>query len=67
MDETRAREEASQTLVDFELIARPVRFDEEPTGTRRARGFDEHVDDTPELPGYESEPLIDFKVMGAVT
>jgi crotonobetainyl-CoA:carnitine CoA-transferase CaiB-like acyl-CoA transferase len=52
--------------VDFDLIASPVQFDEQPTGTKRAPEFNEHGDEILASLGYDTEQIIDFKVKGAV-
>jgi crotonobetainyl-CoA:carnitine CoA-transferase CaiB-like acyl-CoA transferase len=53
--------------VDFELVASPVQFDEEPTPTTRGPEFNEHGDEILASLGYAPDEIIDLKVKGAIT
>ncbi len=52
--------------VPFELVASPVQFDQQPTGTNRAPEFNEHCDEILASIGLDEEQIIDLKVKGAV-
>jgi crotonobetainyl-CoA:carnitine CoA-transferase CaiB-like acyl-CoA transferase len=52
--------------VDFELVASPVQFDEEPTPTARGPEFNEHGDEILASLGYDDEQIIELKVKGAI-
>ena len=52
--------------IDFELVASPVQFDEEPMPTARGPEFNEHGDEILAALGYEADQIIDLKVKGAV-
>jgi len=52
--------------VDFELVASPVQFDEQPTPTARGPEFNEHGDEILASLGYDPEQIIALKVKGAV-
>ena len=51
---------------EFELVASPVQFDEEPTPTRRAPEFNEHGDEILRELGMDMEQIIELKAAGAV-
>ena len=51
----------------FELVATPVQFDEQPSGTARAPEFNEHGDEILKEAGYEMEQILELKAEGAVT
>ncbi len=52
---------------EFELVASPVQFDEQPTGTRRAPEFNEHGDEILQELGLDMERILALKAAGAVT
>ena len=52
---------------EFELVASPVQFDEQPPALRRAPLFAEHTDDVLEASGSTGTRIIQLKVDGAVT
>ncbi|MBW2241113.1 MAG: CoA transferase [Deltaproteobacteria bacterium] len=52
---------------EFELVASPVQFDEEPTPTSRAPEFNEHGDEILEELGLDMERILELKAAGAVT
>jgi crotonobetainyl-CoA:carnitine CoA-transferase CaiB-like acyl-CoA transferase len=52
---------------DFELVASPVQFDEQPLQLRRGPSFAEHTDTTLEALGYDWDRIIELKVDGVVT
>lgn len=58
---------ATSSGIDFELVASPVQFDEQPTGTSRAPDFNEHGDEILEELGLSQEQVIELKIAGAVT
>jgi len=51
----------------FDLVATPVQFDEQPSGTARAPEFNEHGDEILKEAGYEMEQILELKAEGAVT
>jgi crotonobetainyl-CoA:carnitine CoA-transferase CaiB-like acyl-CoA transferase len=51
---------------DFELVASPVQFDEQPTPTRRAPDFNEQADAILQEIGLDPDQIIDLKTAGAV-
>ncbi len=53
--------------VPFELAATPVQFDEQPTGTGRSPGFNEHGDEILAGLGYDEAAVLALKAAGAVT
>jgi crotonobetainyl-CoA:carnitine CoA-transferase CaiB-like acyl-CoA transferase len=53
--------------VEFDLVASPVQFDEQPTGTQRAPEFNEHGDEILQQLGYDWDTIIAMKAAGAVT
>jgi crotonobetainyl-CoA:carnitine CoA-transferase CaiB-like acyl-CoA transferase len=61
MQETETRDGTS-----FELVASPVQFDEEPTGTNRAPEFNEHGDAILEELGYDWDRILELKATGGV-
>jgi crotonobetainyl-CoA:carnitine CoA-transferase CaiB-like acyl-CoA transferase len=50
----------------FELVASPVQFDEQPTGTRRAPDFNEHGDEILQELGLDMDAILELKATGAV-
>ncbi len=58
---------ATSEGVEFDLVASPVQFDEQPTGTRRAPDFNEHGDAILAELGLDEETVLDLKMKGAVT
>lgn len=58
---------ATRQGVEFDLVASPVQFDEQPTGTRRAPEFNEHGDEILQELGYDWDAIIALKAAGAVT
>lgn len=57
---------ATKEGTPFELVASPVQFDEEPTGTRRAPEFNEHGDEILRELGLDMERILELKASGAV-
>ncbi|HEV7732647.1 MAG TPA: CoA transferase [Candidatus Binatia bacterium] len=51
---------------DFELVATPVQFDEQPTPTRRGPELNEHGDDILQELGMDMDRIIALRVSGAV-
>ncbi len=58
---------ATREGVEFELVASPVQFDEEPTATARAPEFNEHGDEILQELGYDWDRIVELKAPGAVT
>ena len=58
---------ATKAGTPFELVATPVQFDEEPSGTRRAPEFNEHGDEILKEAGYDMDRILALKAAGAVT
>jgi crotonobetainyl-CoA:carnitine CoA-transferase CaiB-like acyl-CoA transferase len=58
---------ATREGTPFELVANPVQFDEQPTGTRRAPEFNEHGDEILRELGLDMERILALKAAGAVT
>ncbi len=58
---------ATKHGVEFDLVASPVQFDENPTPTSRAPEFNEHGDELLEEIGYDWDAIIALKAAGAVT
>jgi crotonobetainyl-CoA:carnitine CoA-transferase CaiB-like acyl-CoA transferase len=58
---------ATREGTEFELVASPVQFDEEPTPTQRAPEFNEHGDDILQEIGLDMERILELKAAGAVT
>jgi len=58
---------ATSDGTEFELVASPVQYDEQATGTARAPEFNEHGDAILEALGYDTERILALKVAGAVT
>jgi crotonobetainyl-CoA:carnitine CoA-transferase CaiB-like acyl-CoA transferase len=58
---------ATQEGVEFELVASPVQFDQKPTQTSRAPGFNEHGDAILEELGLDWDRIVELKAAGAVT
>ena len=58
---------STQEGVEFELVASPVQFDEEPTPTKRAPEFNEHGDEILGELGYDWDAIVALKAAGAVT
>jgi crotonobetainyl-CoA:carnitine CoA-transferase CaiB-like acyl-CoA transferase len=52
---------------EFELVASPVQFDEQPAELRRGPAFAEHTDDVLLGLGYDWDRIIELKTDGAVT
>ena len=50
----------------FELVASPVQFDAQPTGTARAPEFNEHCDEILGELGIDMDRILALKVAGAV-
>ena len=53
--------------VEFELVASPVQFDEEPTPTSRGPEFNEHGDEILQELGLDWDRIVELKAAGAVT
>jgi len=53
--------------VEFELVASPVQFDQQPTPTARGPEFNEHGDDILQELGYDWDRIVELKAAGAVT
>jgi len=51
---------------EFELVASPVQFDEEPTGTARSPEFNEHGDAILEEIGLDMDRILELKAAGAI-
>jgi crotonobetainyl-CoA:carnitine CoA-transferase CaiB-like acyl-CoA transferase len=51
---------------EFELVASPVQFDEEPTATRRSPEFNEHGDEILREIGLDMERILELKARGAI-
>ena len=60
-----ARATTSQGI-DFELVASPVQFDEQPTGTSRGPDFNEHGDEVLKELGLSMERILELKAKGAI-
>ena len=58
---------ATEDGTEFELVASPVQFDEEPTATRRAPGLHEQGDEILQELGYDWDRIVELKAAGAVT
>ncbi|MEN8183107.1 MAG: CoA transferase [Myxococcota bacterium] len=58
---------ATEEGTEFELVSSPVQFDEEPTQTRRAPGFNEHGDEVLLELGLDMDRILELKAAGAVT
>ena len=58
---------ATKEGVEFELVASPVQFDEQPTPTARGPEFNEHGDEILASLGYDEERILALKMKGAVT
>jgi crotonobetainyl-CoA:carnitine CoA-transferase CaiB-like acyl-CoA transferase len=58
---------ATKHGVEFDLVASPVQFDEQVTGTQRAPEFNEHGDQILQDLGYDWDAIIAMKAAGAVT
>ena len=58
---------ATKHGVEFDLVASPVQFDENPTATNRAPEFNEHGDEILQELGYDWDTIIALKAAGAVT
>jgi crotonobetainyl-CoA:carnitine CoA-transferase CaiB-like acyl-CoA transferase len=58
---------ATEQGVEFDLVASPVQFDEQPTGTRRAPEFNEHGDEILAELGLDMDRILELKALGAVT
>jgi crotonobetainyl-CoA:carnitine CoA-transferase CaiB-like acyl-CoA transferase len=52
---------------EFELVASPVQFDEEPVATARAPEFNEQGDELLQELGYDWDRIVELKAAGAVT
>ncbi len=52
--------------VEFELVASPVQFDEQPTPTRRCPDFNEHGDEILLELGLDMDQIIELKACGAI-
>jgi crotonobetainyl-CoA:carnitine CoA-transferase CaiB-like acyl-CoA transferase len=52
---------------EFELVASPVQFDEQPTATRRSPDFNEHGDEILLELGLDMDRIIELKACGAIT
>jgi crotonobetainyl-CoA:carnitine CoA-transferase CaiB-like acyl-CoA transferase len=52
---------------DFELVASPVQFDEEPTATRRSPEFNEHGDEILKEIDFDMDRILELKACGAIT
>jgi crotonobetainyl-CoA:carnitine CoA-transferase CaiB-like acyl-CoA transferase len=57
---------ATKEGTEFELVASPVQFDEEPTATSRAPEFNEHGDEILRELGLDMDRILELKVAGAV-
>jgi len=57
---------ATREGTEFELVASPVQFDEEPTPTQRAPEFNEHGDEILQEIGLDMERILELKAAGAV-
>jgi len=51
---------------EFELVASPVQFDEQPTATRRSPDFNEHGDEILLELGLDMDKIIELKACGAI-
>ena len=51
---------------DFELVASPVQFDEQPTKTRRSPEFNEHGDEILQEIDFDMDRIIELKACGAI-
>jgi crotonobetainyl-CoA:carnitine CoA-transferase CaiB-like acyl-CoA transferase len=51
---------------EYELVASPVQFDEQPTELRRGPTFAEHTDEVLQALGYDWDRIIELKVNGVV-
>jgi crotonobetainyl-CoA:carnitine CoA-transferase CaiB-like acyl-CoA transferase len=58
---------ATREGTEFELVASPVQFDEEPTPAQRAPEFNEHGDEILQEIGLDMERILELKAAGAVT
>ncbi len=58
---------ATSEGVEFDLVATPVQFDEEPVQAHRAPDFNEHGDAILAELGLDEEAVLDLKMKGAVT
>jgi crotonobetainyl-CoA:carnitine CoA-transferase CaiB-like acyl-CoA transferase len=56
----------TQSGTEFELVASPVQFDEQPTTTRRAPEFNEHGDEVLQEIGLDMDRIIELKACGAI-
>ena len=52
---------------EFELVASPVQFDEQPTKTSRSPEFNEHGDEILQEIGVDMDRIIELKACGAIT
>ncbi len=52
--------------VEFELVASPVQFNEQPTATRRSPDFNEHGDEILLELGLDMDQIIELKACGAI-
>ncbi|MDT5360426.1 MAG: hypothetical protein QOC69_2188, partial [Mycobacterium sp.] len=50
-----------------QLVASPVKFDDDPAELGRAPQFAEHTDDVLRELGVDDERLIELKIAGAIT
>ena len=51
---------------EFELVASPVQFDEQPTPTGRSPEFNEHGDEVLQEIGFSMDQILELKVKGAI-
>jgi len=58
---------ATKEGTEFDLVASPVQFDEEPTPTARAPEFNEHGDAILQDLGFDWDRILALKAAGAVT
>jgi crotonobetainyl-CoA:carnitine CoA-transferase CaiB-like acyl-CoA transferase len=58
---------ATREGVEFELVASPVQFDEQPTATARGPEFNEHGDEILQELGLDWDRIVELKAAGAVT
>jgi crotonobetainyl-CoA:carnitine CoA-transferase CaiB-like acyl-CoA transferase len=57
---------ATKEGTEFELVASPVQFDEQPTSTRRAPEFNEQGDEILRELGLDMDRILELKATGAV-